>query len=357
MPLNWLEEITEVSSVGMTVQAQALSLEEIDPASQLQHPVFFPVAPARSVKLSSIYETDYRPAADRREWNGSGREIPLPVPEVAEVEMTPIEAQNTIGEQELQALTEASLGENEQAFRRLVMASVPQRVDMLVNSVYRRAELDAMEAWAKGQITAKNPTNGTTFVASLGFDAGRLQTAGTAWNDPSLNAWEEFVAWLEDGEAEMGPIIAVKGRRNAIAEIIADSPNVLDYGGQGISAVRTQAEARMADQFGHAFRFIISEERVDVFNDGGSAVTRTAVWPAQYLAAVPASGTIGATWRAPVSRAAQLARQFPQAGVDVRNVTVYHIGLADDKNAQIQAQANWLSLPQERNVWTIDVGF
>jgi hypothetical protein len=357
MPLNWLEEIKGVNSIALTVQAQALGLDDIDPAGMLQAPVFMPPTDTDSVDLQTIYETDYRPVADRREWNAPGRYIGLELPELKELSMVPIEAENRLNEKEMQKLTEASLGGNEAVFRRLLAATIPQRVDMLVAALYRRSELDAMEAWAKGTITGKNPTNGSTaFTLSLGFDSGRLQTAATAWDDPSVNAWNELLAWIEDGEAEMGPIVAVKLRRATFNAIQEDAPNILDYGGNAIRATRSQVQDRVGQELGHAFRFIISEEQVDVFSDGGTAYTRTAVWPANYIAAVPATGQIGATYRAPVVRAAELARQFPDAGVDVRGATVYYQGLNDDKHAKVQAQANWLALPFERNVWTINAG-
>lgn len=354
--LTWLEEIKEVSSAGLTVQAQALSLDEIDPMQQLQHPVFAPYAPTDSVALRTIFETDKRFVADRREWNARGRYIPTVLPEMGELEMVPVESFDKIAERELQALNERAMG-NEQTFRQLAMLGIPQRVDKLVAANYRRVELDFMEAWAKGTITVINPTKGgTAQTFSLGFDAGRLQTANTAWSDGGLNAYTELMSWIADGEAEMGPIVAVKLRRATFNEIQADAPNLVDYGANGIKATRRQIEERITDELGHAFRFIISEEQVDTFTDGGTAHSRTSVWPAKYVAAVPASGVIGATYRAPVARAFELARANPDAGIDVRGMTVYYEFENGGRTATIECQANWLGLPFERNVWTINAG-
>jgi len=356
MALNWLEEIQEVSSTGLTVQAQALSLDQIDPNQMLQHPVFFPYADVPSVNLQQIFETDYRPTADRREWDAPGRFIPTVLPEIEKLQMVPIESNDKIGEEEMQAIEEQAMG-NDEVYKRLATVSIPGRVDKLVGANFRRAELDAIEAWTKGTITAKNPTKGgNAQVFSLGFAVGRLQTAGTAWNDGGTNAFNDLMSWIEDGEAEMGPIIAVKLRRATFNAIQTDAPNILDYGGNSIKPSPGQVSARVADMLGHAFRFIISEERVDVFDDGGTAYTRTAAWPAQYVAAIPQSGVIGQTARAPVVRAIELARGAPEAGIDVRGQTVYYNFKNNGRTAVIECQCNWLSLPQERNVWTIDAG-
>ena len=353
--LTWLEEIKEVSSAGLTVQAQALAIDDIDPLQQLQHPVLFPYSPADSVKLGSIFETDKRFVADRREWNARGRFIPTVTPKISELEMVPVESYDKIAERELQAINERALG-NEQTFRSLAMVNIPGRVDKLVGANYRRVEVDAMEAWAEGTITAVNPTSGTTQVLDLGFDAGRQQTAGTAWNDGSLNAYNELLAWIADGEAEVGPIAAVKLRRATFNAIAADAPNPMPGAISGLVPTRNQIEQRISDELGYAFRFVIAEEQVDLFDDGGTAHTRTAVWTAQFVAAIPASGVIGATYRAPVNRAIELARSNQGAKIDIRGMTVYYEFENGGRTATIECQANWLSLPFERNVWTIDAG-
>lgn len=355
--LTWLEEIQEVSSAGLTVQAQALSIDEIDPMQQLKHPVFAPYDNTDSVKLKNIFETDKRFVADRREWNARGRYIPTVTPELEELELLPIEAYDRIGEEELQKLNERAMGAGEQQFRDLAMVSIPSRVDKLVAANYRRVEMDFAEAWAKGQITVKNPTSGATSQTfSLGFASGRLQTAGTAWDDGATNAYDDLMAWIADGESESGPIIAVLLRRATFNAIQADAPNLIDIGGVGLKATRSRIEQTIADELGHAFRFIIAEEQVDVFTDGGTAHSRTSVWPAQYVAAVFQNGVIGATYRAPVNRAIELARQNPGADIDVRGMTVYYDFENGGRTAVIECQANWLSLPFERNVWTIDAG-
>lgn len=354
MPLNWLEEIQEVSSTGLTVQAQALSLDQIDPNQQLWHPGLAPYADADSIRLQQIFETDFRPVGDRREWNAPGRYIPVITPEIEFLEMVPIETEDRLAEQEMQKLNEQA-GTNEQRFRELAMVSIPARVDQLVGANYRRVEMDFIEAWTKGTITARNPTKGgTAQTFSLGFDAGRIQTAGTAWSDSGVNAYDEFLAWLEDGEAEMGQIPAVAMTRAVFRAIQADAPNPIPGISQTIRATRGQISQLIGDQLGHEFQININGATVDVFDDGGITYTRTRVWPAGYVAAIPAGGRIGTTYRAPVSRAIEMARAMPQAKIDIRGMTVYYDSLNSAKSAKIQCQANWLSLPSERNVWTIN---
>lgn len=357
MALHWLEEIQEVSSAGLTVQAQALSLDQVDPNQMLQHPVFFPYQDTPSVKLQQVFETDFRPVGDRREWDGPSRFIPTVLPEIENLKMVPIESKDMMGEEELQAINEQSLGQNEAVYKQLAMASIPDRVNKLVGANFRRAELDAMEAWAKGTITAKNPTKGgTSQTFSLGFSSSRIQTASTAWDNGAVNGFNELQSWIADGESQMGPIVAVKLRRATFNAIQADAPNILDYGGNSIKPSMRKIEEYLQDQLGHAFRFIIAEERVDTFTDGGTAYTRTAVWPSGYVAAVPQSGVIGATFRAPVNRAIELARSTPEAGIDVRGQTVFYNFKNNGRTAVIECQCNWLSLPQERNIWTINSG-
>lgn len=356
MALHWLEEILEVSSAGLTVQAQALSLDQIDPNQMLQHPVFFPYTEADSIMLNRIYEIDFRPTADRREWDAPGRYVPSVLPEIEELTMVPVEANDKIGEEELQRINEQAMG-NEDVYKNLAMVSIPQRIEKLVGANYRRAEVDALEAWAKGQITAKNPTKGgTAQTFSLGFAAARLQTASTAWDDGGTNAYDDLMSWIRDGESEMGPIGAVKLRRATFNAIQADAPNPIPGAQSGLKPSQRLIEQVITDELGHAFRFIISEEQVDVFDDGGTAYTRTSVWPTQYVAAVPQSGIIGATHRAPVNRAIELARSAPEAGIDVRGQTVYYNFKNNGRTAVIECQCNWLSLPQERFIWTIDAG-
>src|SRR5690625_492106 len=349
MALNWLEEVEGLSSAALTVQAQAVSALDMD---EILHPAFFPYTDADSLDLQTIFELDKRYTADRREWNARGRFIPQDLPRIGKLSMVPVESYDKVAEQEQQAIRERALG-NEQIFRQVIGASIPARVDKLVAANFRRIDLDAFSAWAKGEIVAMNPQNGQTHTVDLGFDSDRQQQADTAWNDAAVNAYDELLAWVEDGESEMGPIGGVVLRRNAFKAIRDDAPNPLS---SNVRITRSALESQLSDGLGHAFRFYLLETHFDVFTDGGSAVTRTAVWPDGFVAAVPQSGVVGATYRAPVVRAMEIASQIPGAGVDVRGMTVYYDYENGGRTAVIECQANHLAMPAERNVWTIDSG-
>lgn len=352
---HWIEQMEGLGSAPLTVQAQALSVSDIDPLNQLIHPVFFPEAPADSIELQRIYELNTRYAADRREWNNRGRLIPQDTPKIDNLEMVPIESYFKIGEREMQKMMERTSG-NGELYKQLLAKDVPGRVNGLVGANYRRVEVDAMEAWAKGTITAKNPQVGTTQVLSIGIDSSRIQTAGTAWNDGGTNAYNDLLSWLRDGEAVVGEISAVHLRQATFNAIQADSPNPIPGAQAALSPSRRLIEQVISDELGHPFRFLINERTVDVFNDGGTAVTATKIWPAQYVAAVPASNVIGRTYKAPVVRGGELAAQFPDAGIDVQGMIVYHSTENEGKTAVVECQANWLPLPEERFVWTIKAG-
>lgn len=344
-----------LGSAPLTVQAQALSVDDVDPNGLLIHPIFFPYTPTDSVKLQRIFELDDRFAADRREWNAPGRLIPGSTLKIDNLEMVPIESYFGIDEREMQAVLEQTGGVGE-TYKQVIAKSVPARVNSLVGANFRRVELDAMEAWSKGTITAKNAQNGTTQTLGIGIDSSRIQTAGTAWNDAGTNAYNDLMTWLRDGESVVGPIAAVHLRQATLNAIQADAPNPIPGAQTALKPSRRLIEQVITDELGHEFSFVVNERSVDVFNDGGTAVTRTKIWPAQYVAAIPAGRQIGRTYRAPVLRAAQLAAEFPDAGIDQQGMVVYFDEQNSGKSALVQCQANWLPLPEERFVWTINAG-
>lgn len=353
--LHWLEEIKGLGSAPLTVRAQALSLEQVDPLSQLAHPVFFPYKNVDSVDITEITATDKRYVADRREWNATGRYVPQDTPSIVKTSMVPIESYDKIDEYEQQKLLEkASL--NEALFRQMVGASIPDRVNKLVSANYRRVEVDAMDAWANGAITAKNAQTGTTQSFSLGFAGARYTTAATAWNDGGVNAYSLCLAFIGVAEGLVGQVAGLMMRSATFAAIQADSPNNIAGAQSALLPTRRQIEAVISAELGYEFKFVINERTVDVFNDGGTAVTRSAVWTAQKVAAIPAGFKIGDTMRAPVGRAVRLASQFPGSGIDDRGMTVFYDYENNGKTAVIECQANWLPLPAEYACCVIDAG-
>lgn len=353
--LNWIEQEDSLGSDVLTVRAQAQNVENMD---ELLHPVFFPYDDVDSVKIKNLVELDNRLVAERREWNQRGRRIPIETPDLEEIEMIPIEAYFKIGEREQQALREQALN-NEQVFRQQIRASIPERVDTMPPAIFRRVEMDAMEAWAKGQITVRHAYkedasgNALTLTISLGYGS-RIQTAGTAWDDGAVNAYDELISFLEDAETEIGPLEGVVLRRATLKAILEDAPNPMPGAQSALTPTRTQVEERIADELGTSFSFFVIENAFDVFDGAGSATTRTKVWPAGYVSAVPQGQQVGSTLRAPVARAMELANQVPEAGIDIRGTTVYYDSENGGRTLSVECQANHLPLPNEQLVYSID---
>lgn len=340
-----------LASPDLTVMAQAIGLDEVDPAGNLAFPQFFPFADANGIDLASLTAIDYRPVATRREWNAHGKEIPLRTPELMELTMVPIESRNGIGEAELHRINTTVSG-NAGLFAEQIMARIPARIGMLVEANFRRAEIDAMAAWANGAIVAANPTSGATQTTSLGFDGARVATAGTAWT--LANAYSNFVAWYVDAQAAVGGLAGAMMSRAQFNAIRTNAPNPMNASATAVIQGMGSLEARIQDEVGGAFRFVINESQADVFNDGGSAVTRTRVWPESVIAAIPAGGTVGNTFRAPVVKAYDFLTNHPT--IDVRGMVVTNNDENKGKYADIQCQANWVSLPAEGNVFTLNTG-
>lgn len=346
---DWIKKIITLSPAALTVRAQALSPDD---NGRLLWDLFFPRRNVNSVDLADVLTIDDRPAADRREWNGPGRLVPVQTPTLRDISMVPIEAYDKISEKEMQKLMERFLG-NAQLIADVIGVSLPDRADRLATACYRRLELDAFQAWLAGTITQRNPQDASkTYTASFGIDAGRIQTASTAWNDPGLNAYDELIAWIEDGIDSIGPISGVMLRLATLKAIQADAPDLPN----GVTMTRADLESRVQDDLGSPFQFFVNESQVDVFTDGGTAVTRTKVFTAEKVALIPAGSSVGYSGFAPVVRAMELSAQVPDAGIDVQGVTVYHNSHNAGKELEIDAQLNALPVPDESRVWVIDAG-
>ena len=349
---TWLAEEEDLSPTALTVRAQT-----VDPLDegQLLWAAFMPRRDVDQTKLQTLYTLDVRVTADRREWNSRGRYIPLETPERRELEWVPIESYITLEEKEMQDLLNEVRG-NQAIFRDVISARIPARVEMLAMANWRRLEADVFSAWANGTITSMNPQTGLTYTVDYGFDAARYQTAATAWNDVGTNAYDDFLAWLEDAIDNVGPIEGAMMRiatRNAIQ---ADAPNPMPGAQSGLKPTVPQLEQRIQDELGMPFRFYINEQTIDVFDDGGTAKTRTKVWPAQKVAAVPAGLSVGSTAFAPVARAYDMSSQVPDAGIDIRGVTVYHQAANHGRELTIEAQFNPMPDPDEQKLYVIDAG-
>lgn len=349
MDFTWLAQEANLSSAALTVRAQAISPND---NGALLWDIFFPRANVDSVKLSEITNLNWRPTSDRREWNAPGRLIPLLTPSTREMRMVPIEAYFQIAEEEMQKLVESNLNASQEQFRQIVRASLPDRVDDIVTSNYRRIEVDSFTAWSLGTVTQKNPQTGKLFTASYGFDAARYTTAGTAWDDAAVNAYDLLLAFLEDAQDKIGGVKGVMLRRLTRSAILADAPQVFT----GIEPTAAELESRISDSLGTPFRFFVNERAVDIFNDGGVSYTRTKLWPAGVLAAVPDGDAVGNTAFAPVVRAVDIDSQAPGAKVDVRGQTVWHETSNAGKRLEVQAQVNAFPVPDEQRLRVVDTG-
>ena len=349
----WIGAQEDLSAAALTVRAQT-----VDPTDDgaLLWDTFFPRENVDSVKFSEMSTIDFRPVADRREWNQRGRLIPLKTPPTREFEMTPIEAYFSIAEREMQHLEERTLG-NEAAFQQIVRNQIPPRTDDLVSALYRRIEVEAFEAWSKGTITAYNPQIGSSQVVSFGYDTARYGTAGTAWDDTSVNAYALLLAWLESSIPYVGSFSGVVLRNATFQAILADAPNkFIPDSSLALSVTRSQLNQLIRDDLGQDFTFYIIEKTVEPFTDGGIATSSAAVWPAQYVGLVPAGENMGTTKFAPVARAMELARQVPGAGIDIRGATVYHSQAGNGRELTVEAQFNAMTVPNEQKVFVIDAG-
>jgi hypothetical protein len=347
MAKSWIEAVDELSPAALTVRAQAVSPTD---QGRLYWSGFFPRQNVDSVNLADVTTLDDRPVADRREWNQRGRHVPPRTPARREVSIVPIEAYDKIGEYEMQRLNERFAG-NQGQMASVIGVSIPDRVERLALADYRRLEVDAWTAWLTGVITQRNPQNAAeTYQASFGFAAGRIQTAGTAWNDNSLNAYNEFIAFAEDAIDTLGSLAGFALRLSLLQAIQADAPDLIG----GVSMTRAQMVQRMSDDLGQPIFLQVVEDTVDVYTDGGTATSSTKVFAAGRLAAIPADGRIGYAAFAPVVRAMEMARQVPQAGIDTNGVTVYYDEAGTGRELDIEAQLNAMPVPDEQRIFVID---
>jgi hypothetical protein len=348
--LSWIAEQDRLSPAALTVQAQTVSPND---DAALIWDTFYNRQPVPSVDLNSLTTLDYRPAADRREWNGQGRRIPIITPDTKKVSMVPIEANFAIDELEMQRLFERA-AQNQQIFRDQIMADVPDRTDLVTMACWRRLELDSMSAWANGQIVQRNPENASqTVTLSFGFSSARYTTAPTAWDNGGVNAYDLFIAWVLSAVDLIGGVEGAVMRQATYNAILADAPKLPN----DVTMTRSQLVPRMQDDLKQQFEIFVIEKHVDVFDDGGIAYTPTKIWPAHKVAAVPSGGKVGRVAFAPNVRAWEVAANAgPGAGIDVNGVTVYPEVQNSGKRLEVQAQLNALPVPSEQLCCVIDAG-
>lgn len=344
----WLAQEAALSNANLTVLAQAISPNNQD---ELIWDAFFPRENVDSFELNTISDVDWRPTADRREWNTRGRMIPIQTPPTAKISGVPIEAYFTIDEEELNKLLTRFMN-NQDLFRRLIGAQLPARVRRLTEANYRRIEVDALTAWALGQITVKDPQSGATTTVGFQFNASRYQVVATAWSNGAVNAYDELLAWLESATAALGgPPEGVMLRLAEFKEIQKDAPK----GVNNITLTRAQLRDQVEQDLGRSFEFLINERQVDIFTDGGTNTTRVNTWPSGVIAAVPPGGRVGRTAFAPVIRAYEASNEAPDANIDTNGMTAYTEVANGGRELITEVQVNALTVPEEQRVYVIDV--
>ncbi len=341
--VSYLNSVEGLRAVDRTISAQLVTPND---AGNLVYPTFFPPLDVPSVKLGEIVIGNFRPVASRREWNGPGRLIPVRTPGTRDIEIIPVESYFTLGEREIQTLVEQT-DNNEALILGSMGADFPSRTDGLAEADERRIEADALTVWATGSLTQDDPQTGRTYVTDFKYAAGRMQTAGTAWTN--VTAYANFMAWLADCPFPAGGVYLRQATYNAIE---AGAPNLLN----GYRPTMRDIQQRITDTRGLPFRFVVEEGTLDFPVDGGIDFASTKKWAANRLAAIPVDGRVGRTAFAPVVRAAEFQRTFPDAGVKRNRVTVYYNSLNEGKGAKVSAQVNALSVPAEGTLWTMNAG-
>lgn len=343
----WLGEEENLTAEALTLRAQTIP---DDDDGTLLWPTLFPRVPVDKLEFRTIGSVDFRPASDRREWNTRGRFIPIVMPGTRKIEWVPVEGYVKFDEQEINELL-AQVRGNEQLFRQIIGASLPQRVDAVARANLRRIEVDAFTAWILRSVTQRNPQTGASTTITLATDSARYETASTPWAS-ATSAYAEFLAWLEDVIQDIGPIAGAMMPRAIGKEIQADAP-------QGVNAVPltlVQVEDRISQDLGSAFQFFFNDRTVDIFDDGGIAYTRTRVFSSQHVAAVPADGRIGETQFAPVARAYDLIGAAGEtSGIDIRGQTLYYETSNAGRELTAEIQVNPFTVPTESRVRVIDV--
>lgn len=349
---SWLDQERRITSAALTVRAQAQALNDL---GKFYHPIFFPRQDAPDVRLADMIISNFRPVADRREWNAPGRLLPMKGPGFREIEIIPVESYFTIEEYEMTRLLSQAQG-NEALFRATVAPGIPARVDRLVEMNLRRLEVDALRAWALGVITVRNPQGSAADkVVDLQF-AGARYPAPTPWTGGAGGtAYAQLFVHMAVAQGLIGAVRGIVLGQTTMDALQTSAP-LASATGQVIPLGIGEIERRIREQFGGQFTFNVVEDTVEPFNDGGTDTTPTRLWPANRVAFIPAGTTVGNTFYAPVARAYQMAGANPSAQIDVNGMTVVRDVRNNGKELHVECQVNALAVPDEQRVYVVDAG-
>lgn len=360
MPLlNWIAAVRELGAAALTVQAQA-----VDPTLQnaLLWDQFMPRRDVDSTEIDVLLEElEVEYTSDRREWNQRGRPIPMRSPGTKRYEMVPIEDYFHIREKEIQDLMNRFNG-NRLMVQAQIAPRIPERTLRLVRANYRRIEKDTFDVWSSGTLTRRNPQLGHALTTlSYGISSTRYPTVGTAWNNVGLNAFNEFIAMIATADKMIGVTQGCVMRQATWNEIQADASAAISVSTTFpiLRLSRAEVEARITQEIRREFVVIIFEDTLTVFNDGGvTNTTEVARWPVGRIGFIPRAGggAVGYNAFAPVLRAWDLTDQAPDAGIDVRGMTVYHDVEDTGRGLDVQCQVNAMPIPIEERIFVPNVG-
>ena len=344
---NIADVVSEIDAAEVTVREQAYLEQNPE---DLRWTSLMPRANKRSIKIASITNSDFRPVADRREWNSTGRYIPMRDVKVEDLEITPIEAFFRYDERFMQLL----MGENANRIDLAIeaaRAALPARWRELAEACHRRVEIDTFDAARTGIITARDPRTGTVTNLEFIVDAARRQAAGAAWTDE--NAWDNFEAASEDAFDALGGLSGVTITRQLLRMLLRSAPvPVL----AGFRQTKENLQSRMEDVLGTPFMFKVDRRQLDVFDGTGNAYTRTPVWNGTEILFHPPGGVVGEVAHAPVFRAQQMAGIASDTTLDQHGVTCFYEVENGGRSLKIEAQLNATPVPDEAKIYTYDAG-
>lgn len=338
--------IEQLSSWEITVTEQARTEENIP---ELQWNSFFPERDVRSVRLADVTVVDLRYISDRREWNADGRLIPAKVPGVREFEMVPMESYFRIDEREMQFLFEQNGGQMDLVVQS-AKADIESRSSSLYDSILWGLEYEAFQGWANNEFIVQNPQTGKSYVASMQVDSTRYVTAGTPWTDE--NAYDLFLESAYKAWEKVGTIQGAKMRRSTAFNIMKSAPRLTT---SKVRMTLREINERLSDELGTQFTIDIDERVVERFDGAGVETTPTKIWPAGKVGFIPAGGQIGNMLKAPQVRS-QMLPQVASEFVDRNGIILYFDKENNGKSLKVQAQANWMAIPNEQKVYVVDAG-
>lgn len=346
MPFDFLGKVTGLTASELTIREQARLAQN---PNEMRWRAIFPRTDARDLDISQLTKVDTRFAAEFREFNADGREIPEVLGPKVQAKLVPMTATHHIDEERLARLR-APNPRLAQLVEDGVIGDVRTWPTRLSNAVDWGTEYTAFQMWALNQITVKDPKTGSSTTVSRGVDSSRYITESTAWNDGSVNAYDRLLFRIGEAQRLMGSVGAVRMRRATAEAVRADAPN----GPNALRPTIVNIQDRLSEEGFGAITLIIDERTVNVFDDGGSAYTATNLIPAEKVLFQPADGVVGATYDFPATRAYDYVSGDHR--VNLNDTIVWYTPQNNGKTLLIEAEAIRLPLTDEQRTYVVDAG-